>query len=61
MNSEPGTYRVSLEGEEGQFTVVAPEATTFFPGGLGTGGIIAIIVIVIVLIVAIVFVFLRRE
>lgn len=52
--STPGTYQVSLEGEVGQFIVQAPPQTSYFPGGLGTAGIITIAVVVIVLIVAIV-------
>jgi hypothetical protein len=63
----PGTYKVSVEGQEGQFTVVAGEAAAqpgifgiFGTGGLGTGGIIAIIVVVIVLALGLVF-GLRRE
>ena len=52
-----GTYTVLLEGEEGQFTVVAPPDTTYFPGGLGTGGIVVIAVFIIALIVAVAVVF----
>jgi hypothetical protein len=58
---EPGTYEVWLEGNEGQFTVIAPEEARFLPGPLGTPGIIVIVVVAVVLIGAIVFVFLRRE
>jgi len=58
---EPGTYAVWLEGNEGQFTVIAPEEARFLPGPLGTPGIIVIVVVAVVLIGAIVFVFLRRE
>jgi hypothetical protein len=58
---EPGVYQVWLEGNQGQFTVIAPEEARHHPGPLGTPGIIVIVVVAIVLIVAIVFVFLRRE
>jgi hypothetical protein len=58
---EPGVYQVLLEGNEGQFTVIAPEEARFLPGPLGTPGIIVIVVVAIVLIGAIVFVFMRRE
>ncbi len=46
--SQAGVYDVSLVGQSGQFEVVGGG---FFGGGLGTGGIIAIVVAVIVLIV----------
>ena len=58
--STPGTYQVSVKGQQGQFTVLAPAATGFFAGGLGTGGIIAIVVIVIALILGLVLI-LKRE
>ncbi len=51
--SQAGVYDVSLAGQNGQFDVVS---TGWFGGGLGTGGIIAIVVIVIALIVALVFI-----
>jgi len=54
----PGTYQVSVCGQEGQFTVLAPAsapAPNYFGGPLGTGGIIAIVAIAIVLIVALLF------
>lgn len=64
----PGTYGVSLEGQQGQFTVLAPVqvverpvAPDYFAGGLGTPGIIAIVVVGIALILVIVLVFVRRE
>lgn len=66
----PGTYTVSIEGREAQFTVLGmgppqsapapPMATAGLGGGLGTAGIIAIIVVVIALGVGLV-VILRRE
>jgi len=60
--SEPGTYVVIVEGQEGRFFVLAPQKTTFLgDGGLGTGGIIVIVVVAIAIILAIVFVFRRRE
>jgi len=51
--SDAGVYDVLIAGQSGQFEVVH---TGWFGGGLGTGGIIAIVVIVIALIVALVFV-----
>jgi len=57
--TEPGTYQVLLEGNEGQFTVLGT-AGGHWAGPLGTGGIIAIVVFVIALVLALVFV-LRRE
>jgi hypothetical protein len=66
----PGTYTVSVEGREAQFTVLGmgppqaapapPQASAGFGGGLGTGGVIAIIVIVVALVVGL-LVILRRE
>ncbi len=58
--STPGTYQVSVKGQQGQFTVLAPAATGFFAGGLGAGGIIAIVVFVIALILGLVLI-LKRE
>ncbi len=46
----PGTYTVSLEGQSEQFAVVGAPTPG---GGLGTGGIVAIIVAAVALIVAI--------
>ena len=57
----PGTYQVSLEGYTGQFTVLGTSATTYFPGGLGTGGIIVIIVVALAIIGAVVFILRRRS
>ena len=64
----PGTYEVSVEGQQGQFTVLAPAAVVerpvapgYFAGGLSTAGIIAIVVVGIALILGIVLVFARRE
>ena len=60
--STPGAYQVLLEGEVGQFTVLTPQETSNFGGGgLGTGGIIAIVVIAIALIVAMVLLFARTK
>ena len=59
--STPGAYKVLLGSEEGQFTVQAPPKTSNFGGGLGTGGIIAIVVIAIVFIVAMVLLFARTR
>ena len=58
--SDAGVYDVSIAGQSGQFEVVH---TGWFAGGLGTGGIVAIVVIVIVLILALFFVLrgTRRE
>ena len=58
---EPGVYQVMVEGNEGQFTVIEQADQKFYPGPLGTPGIIVIVVVAIVLIGAIVFVFMRRE
>ena len=57
--SQPGTYHVSVDGHEGQFTVVGGQPG-HWGGPLGTGGIIAIIVVVIALALGLVFVFRRR-
>jgi PKD repeat protein len=57
---EPGTYQVNVEGNEGQFTVIKQASTRYFPGPLGTPGIIVIVVVAVVLIAAVVFVFVRR-
>ena len=60
--STPGAYQVLLEGEVGQFTVLTPQKTSSFgSGGLGTGGIVAIVVIAIALIVAMVLLFARTK
>ena len=66
----PGTYTVSVEGRETEFTVVGmgppqpapapPMAVAGFGGGLGTAGIIAIIVVIVALGVGL-MVILRRE
>jgi len=50
----PGTYNVLVEGQSGQFAVRS--TSVFGGGGLGTGGIIAIIVVLLALIVGIIFV-----
>ena len=55
--SDPGTYKVSLGGQVGQFTVAAAPPS---PNGLGTGTMIGIIAI-IVLIVAIILVLVRAR
>lgn len=57
--SEPGTYQVLLEGNEGQFTVTGT-ADSHWGGPLGTGGIIAIVVFVVALVLGLFFI-LRRE
>jgi len=64
--STPGTYEVSLEGLQGQFTVVAssavaPSAATPSPGGLDTGTMIVIVAIIVALVAAIVFVIFRAR
>ena len=51
--SDAGAYDVLIAGQSEQFEVVS---TGWFGGGLGTGGIIAIVVIVIAIIVALFFV-----
>jgi len=66
----PGTYTVSVEGREAQFTVLGmgppqaapapPMAVAGVGGGLGTGGIVAIIVVIVALGIGLVFI-LRRE
>jgi hypothetical protein len=56
QKSTPGTYSVNLAGMQGQFTVTGGSA---FGGGLGTGGMVAIVVIIIALIVGLVFIFRR--
>jgi len=50
----PGTYNVRVEGQNGQFVVRS--TSIFGGGGLGTGGIIAIVVVLIALIVGLIFV-----
>ena len=57
----PGIYQVSLEGQQGQFTVIAPPTTTYFSGSLGTGGIITIAVVALALIAALVFLVARTR
>jgi len=57
--ADPGTYYVSVDGHEGQFTVMGTPST-HWGGPIGTGGIIAIIVVVIALAVGLVFVFRRQ-
>ena len=64
-----GTYLVTVEGQSGQFVVVAGGAGGGIlggggaggAGGLGTAGLIAIIVVVIALIVGLIFVTRGRE
>jgi len=66
----PGTYTVSVEGREAQFTVLGmgppqsapapPMAVAGLGGGLGTAGMIAIIVVIVALGIGLV-VILRRE
>jgi hypothetical protein len=60
----PGTYDVSIDGMQGQFTVLAPRTVqASVPStqdtGLGTAGLIAIIVMAIALIAALLLVFRR--
>lgn len=57
--SEPGTYRVSVGGQEGQFTVVAPGTT--LPGELEIVQIIAIATGTIPLIVPIILVLVSMQ
>jgi len=57
--ADPGTYYVSVDGHEGQFSVVG-DAPTHWGGPLGTGGIIAIIVVVIALVLGLVLIFRRQ-
>jgi hypothetical protein len=62
----PGTYTVSVEGREAQFTVLGmgppqaapapPMASAGIGGALGTGGIIAIIVVIIALAIGLVII-----
>ena len=62
----PGTYTVSVEGREAQFTVLGmgppqaapapPMASVGIGGALGTGGIIAIIVVIIALAIGLVII-----
>ena len=63
----PGTYQVSVDGMQGQFSVLGPPrivlADTAPPQqdtGLGTAGILAIVVVGIVLIIALVLI-LKKE
>ena len=60
--SVPGTYQVSVDGMQGQFSVLAPRTVTNTVAsqqsvGLGTAGIVAIIAVVVVLVIALVVVF----
>jgi hypothetical protein len=62
----PGTYQVAVDGQKGQFSVLAPEMSeakvVTVPGtggGLGTAGIIVIVVVAVAVIVAIVILFRR--
>ncbi len=59
----PGTYSVVVEGQSGQFVVVAGGGILGVggAGGLGTGGLIAIIVVVLALIVGLIFLRRGRE
>ena len=57
--SEPGTYQVSLEGKEGQFTVMAPGTSSL--SGLAMVGIIAIAIGAMPLILPIVLLFATWE
>jgi len=50
----PGTYSVLVEGQRGQFAVRS--TSVFGGGGLGTGGIIAIVVVLLALIVGVILV-----
>lgn len=50
----PGTYNVLVEGQSGQFTVRS--TSVFGGGGLGTGGIIAIVIVLIALIIGLILV-----
>jgi hypothetical protein len=68
IKATAGTYNVLVEGESGQFVVVAGGISGAIRGGgggaggagggggLGTGGIIAIVIVVIALIVGVIFV-----
>ncbi|MCK4222551.1 MAG: hypothetical protein KAX25_06715, partial [Dehalococcoidia bacterium] len=57
--SYPGTYQVTVGGQETQFTVLAPvikTTTVPTPGqGIGTTGIIVIVIVGVILVIAIVF------
>ncbi|MBN1856805.1 MAG: hypothetical protein JW846_07630 [Dehalococcoidia bacterium] len=58
----PGTYSVSINGMQGQFSVLAPRLVQASvpsqqDNGLGTAGIIAIVAVVLALIAALVFIF----
>lgn len=62
----PGTYQVAVDGQKGQFSVLAPEMSeakvVTVPGtggGLGTAGIIVIVVVALALVGAIVVLFRR--
>jgi hypothetical protein len=61
----PGTYEVSINGMQGQFSVLAPRTVQGMIAsqqqtGLGTAGLVAIIAVAATLIAALVYVF-RRE
>ena len=61
----PGTYQVSVDGMQGQFSVLATRTVTNSVAsqqetGLGTAGILAIVVVGIVLIIALVLI-LKKE
>jgi parallel beta-helix repeat protein len=56
--SVPGTYQVTLAGSSGQFTVIST-GVAGTGGGLGTGGMIAIVVIILALIAGLVVIFRR--
>jgi hypothetical protein len=57
--STPGSYSVSVEGQGGQFIVVGGGMR--IGGGLGTGGIIAIVIAVMALITTLVFILRGRS
>lgn len=62
VKGAPGTYTVSVDGMQGQFTVVPPRlAQASVPSqrdtGLGTAGILALIVVGIFLVLALIWVF----
>ncbi|MCK4581616.1 MAG: PKD domain-containing protein, partial [Dehalococcoidia bacterium] len=58
--SYPGTYQVSVDGQQGQFTVLAPvikTTTVATPAqGITTTGIIVIVIVGVILVIAIVFI-----
>ncbi|MCK5585358.1 hypothetical protein KAJ02_04735, partial [Candidatus Bipolaricaulota bacterium] len=62
MKAVPGTYQVSVNGMEGQFSVLAPRVVqASVPSsqdvGLGTWGIVAIAAVAIVLVIGLVVIF----